>query len=122
MSHLWPTTGFRMSDNESQGPPPWAPGERGALIIELDNDGTPLTLWTFRRRRGEDRSGIWNILTVCELRGLDPLKPRTAAEIAADGGFSFHTTPDESAHGALVAFIEATDSRLHFEDDGWVFT
>jgi len=113
-----------MSDQESQGPPPWTPGEDGALIVELDNDGTPLTLWTFRRRRGEDRSDIWNIFDVCELRGLDPLKPRTSAEIATDGGFSFHITPDESAQGALVPFIEATDPRLHFDPsdlDSWVF-
>lgn len=116
---LWATTGFCMSDNESQGPPPWAPGESGALIIELDNDGTPLRLCTFRRRRGEGRSDSWHVFDVCELRGID--YPPLSGEIQSDGGFSFHITPDESAQGALVAFIEATDSRLHFEDDGWVF-
>jgi len=110
-----------MSDNESQGPPPWAPGEGGALIIELDNDGTPLTLCTFRRRRGEDRSDIWNIITVCDLRGIDPLGRTLSGEIQSDGGFEFHVEPDDSSRAALIAFVEATDPRLHFEKRDWVF-
>jgi len=111
-----------MSDNESQDPPPWAPGEDGALIIERDNDGTPLTLGTFRRRRGEDRSGIWHVFDVCELRGIDPLGRMLSGEIQSDGGFYFHVEPDDSSRAALIAFVEATDQRLHFEDDpDWVF-
>jgi len=99
-----------------------APGEGGALIIELDNDGTPLTLCAFRRRRGADRSDIWHIADVCELRGIDPLEPLLFGEIQGDGGFSFHIPPDESAQEALAAFIEATDSRLHFDPDPpWVY-
>ena len=118
---LWATTGLCMSDKESQGPPPWAPGEGGALIIELDNDGSPLTLCTFRRRRGEDRSGIWNILTVCELRGIDYLES-LSGEIRGDGSFDFYFVPDDGSRAALIAFVEATDPRLHFEeDDSWVF-
>ena len=105
-----------MSDNESQGPPPWTPGEDGALIIELDNEGTPLTLCAFRRRRGADRSDIWHIADVCELRGIDPLEPMLSGEIQSDGGFYFHVEPDDSSRPALIAFVEATDPRLHFEE------
>ena len=104
-----------------------APGEGGALIIELDNDGTPLTLCAFRRRRGADRSDIWHIADVCELRGIDPLEPLLFGEIQGDGSFNFYGVPDHSSRPALIAFVEATDPRLHFEEDDpydldrWVF-
>ena len=63
---------------------------------------------------------------MCELRGIDPLEP-LFGEIQGDGSFNFCNVPDESSRLALIAFVEATDPRLHFEEhdpddvDSWVF-
>lgn len=112
-----------MSNPDTREPAPWAPEEYGAFIVQLGADNEPFALHTFVRQRGTEPREIWNILTVCELREVDPMSP--SGWIAGDGGFNFWLPAqmDDRWRKALIAFIEATDPRLHLdENDEWTFT
>lgn len=106
-----------MSNPDTHNPAPWSPDEIGAFIVQLGTGGEPHALHTFSRRRGTDPSTMWHVADVCDLRGVDPCAS-PCGSIEPDGRFMFFHLGGlaDSSKARLIAFVEAADPRLHFEE------